>query len=53
MYQKIDRDNNGMIDLEEMEAFSDGVFENQFESLLGRTVNSRELFSILDHNNDG
>ena len=39
--------------MEEMQAFSNGVFENQFESLFGRSVNGRELFSIMDHNNDG
>ena len=36
-----------------MEAYSHGVFENQFASIMGRKVNWRELFSIMDQNNDG
>ena len=53
MFEKIDTNNNGYIELEEMQDFSSGIFENQFESAFGRSANWRELFSIMDHNNDG
>ena len=36
-----------------MQAFSQGVFENQFESLMGRAVNAKQLFTMLDQNGDG
>ena len=42
-----------MITIEEMEKFSQGFFESHFKSILRRSVNARELFSVLDHNNDG
>ena len=52
-FEAIDTNKDGFITADEMEAYSRGIFENQYESLLGRTVNWRELFSMLDQNNDG
>lgn len=36
-----------------MEAFSNGVLEKKFAQILGREVCWNELFSILDHDNNG
>ena len=52
-FEAIDTNKDGFITQEEMEAYSRGVFENQFESIMGRSMNWRELFSILDQNKDG
>ena len=52
-FQAIDLNQDGLITLDEMQEFSNGVLEDQFRTLLGRNVNWRELFSILDHDNDG
>ena len=42
-----------MIDRDELEAYSRGLIEDQFESILGRKVSAAEIFSAWDHNKDG
>jgi len=36
-----------------MKAFSDGVLEKQFAEIIGCKISWNELFSILDHDNNG
>ena len=52
-FEAIDTNKDGFITADEMENFSRGLMENQFESMMGRSMNWREFFSILDPNNDG
>ena len=42
-----------MLTPDEMREFSSGVLEKQFEGAFGRTAHWKELFSIMDANNDG
>ena len=53
MFVAIDQNQDGFLSREEMEAISSGVLEDEFKSMMGRQVNWREIFSILDQNNDG
>ena len=42
-----------MLTIDELQLFSEGAFANEFRSVIGRSVNWHELFSILDHDGDG
>ena len=52
-FQMIDKNRDGFITLDEINSFQDGVLGDKFGSIMGRAVKPRELFSILDQNNDG
>ena len=52
-FEAINTNKDGFITREEIEFYSCGVLENEFESIMGRAVNWREIFSILDSDNDG
>ena len=53
IFEKIDKNGDGVITADEMREFSHGVFENQFEVNFHRKAHWKEIFSIMDQNNDG
>lgn len=53
IFNSIDKDGDGFLSMDEVEQFTDGAMQQQFNKILGRKANRREIFSIFDQNGDG